>query len=123
MAKTKYNSYKQDLVAKKFPRFNSHVLDKITVKNGFTLKEVREYKSKLRAIAIDSLDEHKLKCYFGDASSISGAFIWGETEEGIFYWNDLKIRLDNLENIPTLSNPVSNPVSQVFSIQGKDKLL
>ena len=128
--RTKYNSYKQNLVAKNFPLFQEGVLDKITVKNGFSLEEVREYKKKLRDIAIESLGEKRPRHHFyeafQDASYVSVALLWSNTKEGSKYWSDLNFRLKTLKNIPTLKNPITpaSPASPIlYSVQGKDKFL
>lgn len=135
MARTKYNSYKQNLVAKHFPLFNEHVLSKITVRNGFSIQEVREYKGKLRAIFIASITYKDSENYCGswveDRATLLKSFYWSGSVEGFDYWNVLDCKLEevHLKSIPTLPisdivEPAPTPTSKVsYSVQGKDKAL
>ena len=90
---SKSNTYKCRMVAKSFPKMQEGILDKITVANGFTMKEVREYKGKLRNFAIKVLEKKNPPCDLIDGTSLFHIMYMNRTPEGFGYWNDLDTRL------------------------------
>ena len=100
------NTYRCRMVAKQFPKLQKGVLDKITEKNGFTRKEVREYKRKLRDLALGSLKKPNAKRYFTDHKRLSVLMVWEDTAEGANYWWELAKKLYKLALIPTLTKKI-----------------
>ena len=63
---------------------------RVSVKNGFTLSEVREIRKKLRHIY--DVGDNTDKSIMDDGSRIIRCFIWESSAEGTEYWNALSLR-------------------------------
>ena len=90
---------------KKFP-FNPKCAEQITVKNGFTLAEVRKIRRELRVLVERDL---------WDQPTIYSAVSWGHTPQGVAYWRDIyarisvaQLELDAPPKVPRLAK-ISTP--------------
>lgn len=68
------------------------VIGCITMKNGFTLSEVRKIRKEIRA-----LSRRNDVSFEWDSTNIFGAFTWHYTPQGGGYWDRIYMRSEGIE--------------------------